>query len=412
MRILILVSVALLALSSCSQCGRHEPVKTPDKSIADSEQAESHPIEKKVNDESNPFKQPTTNHLPLQPHPEPRKYQVPTETLDSRKAGRFIAQPEDSLALYPGFGQMILPAEPAETFTSINSYFIIDFDNDIFTGKDIYFTNGAELSLIRPSFGNNLIARLLPSAGKGAMNHFGISIRQNMYTSTNPEQTEIDVNDRPFSGVLLAELFKISTLHSRQLRLTQRIQIGFIGEASLAASIQRLVHHLFPLGWQFQVRDDLLVNLESSIEKQVLSERNFRLSFSATGRLGTYLTTAGAAIHLKAGRIPLSFSPFATINPHTAEYEGNRHKLLWWFFGEANETYTLYNASLQGGLLNRNNPLVIERQRLNRIVIQAASGLALAYGATALQLKFVYLTPEFSSGKPHSWGTVNLLFNL
>ncbi len=412
MRILILASVALLALSSCSQCGRRKPEKKSDKHYSNSKQTEIHHVAKNDSAELARFIPPTANHYPLQYHPEPRKYQAPIETPEPRKAGRFIAQPEDSLALYPGFGQMILPAEPAETFTSINSYFIIDFDNDIFTGKDYYFTNGAQLSLIRPSFGNNLIARLLPSAGKGAMNHYGISIRQNMYTSTNPEQTEIDVNDRPFAGILLAELFKISTLHSRELCLTNRVQVGFIGETSLAAFIQRLAHHLFPVGWQFQIHDDLLVNLESSIEKQVISERNLRLSFSATGRLGTYLTTAGAGIHFKAGRIPLSFSPFATINSKTVEYEGNRHKLLWWVFGEAGETYTFYNASLQGGLFNRNSPLVIERQRLTRIVIQAATGLALAYGATALQLKFVYLTPEFSPGKPHSWGSVNLLFNL
>jgi len=97
----------------------------------------------------------------------------------------------DPAMLSKASNQIVMRQESG-TFTSLNSYFIIDFENDIFTNTDYYFTNGAQLSIILPTLQHFYVSKILPSAGKNAMNHYKLSLRQNMYTPINPEATEID----------------------------------------------------------------------------------------------------------------------------------------------------------------------------------------------------------------------------
>ena len=71
-------------------------------------------------------------------------------------------------------------------FLSDNKYLILDFDNDIFAETDYYFTNGAQISLVLPTFNRFPLYRLMPDAGRHSINYFGIGLRQNMYTPIHP----------------------------------------------------------------------------------------------------------------------------------------------------------------------------------------------------------------------------------
>jgi hypothetical protein len=90
------------------------------------------------------------------------------------------------------------------------------------------------------------------------------------------------------------------------------------------------------------------------------------------------------------------FSIFCDENP------GGRYQ--FWIFAEANVDFIGYDATLQGGMFNKNNPYVIPNQDINRFVFEANLGFALYYNNIGIEYKHFYLTPEFKGAKHFGWG--------
>ncbi len=295
--------------------------------------------------------------------------------------------------------------------TSMNRYYMLDFENDIFTNTDYYFTNGAQISYIHPGLQHIPLSRFFPDVGVAALNHYGIRLRQNMYTPINPEDSLIATEDRPFAGVLYVEYFKMSTSHLQQIRVTSSIQVGVVGKPSLASLFQQSMHELFPVGWEYQIKDDLLINVNFQIEKRIFRKKFQDFRVGATARLGTYQTEFEASAMYEAGFLPITFNPFPITKPGTSEHSEKQKKLLAWFFIDINGKYNLHEATLDGGLFNHESPHTIGRNNRNRALLQLNTGLAIAYKKSAVTLKIVYLSPELKSGYDHRWGAINFIQN-
>ena len=295
--------------------------------------------------------------------------------------------------------------------TSMNRYLILDFENDVFTYTDYYFTNGAQISYIHPGLERIRLSRFFPDAGLTALNHYGIRLRQNMYTPINPEDTLIATEDRPFAGVLYVEYFKMSTSHLQQIRVTSSIQVGVVGKPSLASLLQQNLHELFPAGWKYQIKDDLLINFNFQIEKRVLRKKFQDLRVGATVKLGTYQTEFEVSTMYKAGLLPITFNPFPNTKPGTSEHSEKQKKVLAWFFVDVNGKYNFHEATLDGGLFNHESPYTIGRNNRNRALLQLSTGIAFAYKRSAITLKIVYLSPELKTGYDHRWGAIHIIQN-
>ncbi len=317
----------------------------------------------------------------------------------------------DPVMLSKASDQIVMRQESG-TFTSLNSYFIIDFENDIFTNTDYYFTNGAQLSIILPTLQHFYVSKIMPSAGKNAMNHYKLSLRQNMYTPINPEATEIDFNDRPFAGIMLMELSKISTSHKNRIRISTGFQLGTIGKSSLAEAIQQNMHELEPIGWKYQISEDLLINLAMKAEKAVVLNRHHELIFFSKASLGTYLNEIEGGFMYKTGILSGTFNPFPIAAAGSFEYLEPRKPFRICIFIEGGARHNFFNATFEGGFFNHHSPYVIENNRRIRNIAQLTTGVELAYRRTALQLKLVYLSPEFKGGFDHRWGAISILQNL
>ena len=92
-------------------------------------------------------------------------------------------------------------------------YLSITFDNDIFDNTDYYYTNGLNILLVSPLAKSSPSAKLLVGIKKADINIYGLTIKHNMYTPTNPETPEIIVGDRPFSAFLTIGNNRASYLH-------------------------------------------------------------------------------------------------------------------------------------------------------------------------------------------------------
>ncbi|NOU48783.1 MAG: lipid A deacylase LpxR family protein [Bacteroidales bacterium] len=296
------------------------------------------------------------------------------------------------------------------TTSSINRYFIIDFENDIFTNTDYYFTNGMQISMIAPFFENIGLNRTLPGLGRNAMNYYGAGIRQNMYTGINPETEEIDRFDRPFAGVLYLEIMKYSYNSQHKLRLTSSIRTGVLGSNSLASSLQGGLHDLKPTGWQYQVQNDIILNLQAQLEKGIINRRNLEIITSGNTRIGTLNTDIGGSILLRAGQFKPYFEEFYTSKLSSGEYTEDK-KWNYWISLEAGQQFVFYNATLNGGLFRKDSPFVLKYNELQHAVTRLTIGISCFYKQNGLVLSYVQLSPEFKNGRMHRWGSIRLIRN-
>ncbi len=297
-----------------------------------------------------------------------------------------------------------------QTLNSLNRYFILRFDNDILAEADYYYTNGISIGVIHPAIQHFAINRSLPGLGRHAIMYNGITLNHKMFTPRNPEATEIDINDRPFAGALFVEFFKISLLPDKKLKLYVGLRLGMIGKSSLAANLQRSIHHLDPTGWQFQIADDLILNLEGSLSKTLFRTNILEVQGGASAGVGTYKNYAGLEAELRVGRFSDSDQVYYTARTNTIESKFSRYWQFWWYV-RPSVKHVLYDATLNGGMFNRTSPHKFSISELRHGVFMLETGLTAFFKQHGIGIKYIRLSPEFKQGRSHVWGGISYIYN-
>lgn len=285
-----------------------------------------------------------------------------------------------------------LPSSVAEELQPTSIF--LEFENDIFTGKDYYYTNGVTVGLSAPWLSILKKTRLFPSLGDEAQERFGISLTQKMYTGLNPEAEAPTMGDHPFSGLLYAEFTGTSALADKGLYLRSGITLGVTGPASLAGYTQKLMHELEPSGWDFQTGNSLLVNYSVSIENEFLRSKYIRL---------------GSGVEIKAGNLETLSSGFLRLRLDLFPEASSGYGLQ--VFATARGSFVLHKASLRGGLWGADSPHLISFEELQKTVGELGAGLVFQAGRSAIGIKVVSLSPEFYQGRPHNWGSIQVNYN-
>ena len=282
---------------------------------------------------------------------------------------------------------------------------LLIFDNDIWDNTDYYYTNGVSIELLTPLAKSSPINKILLGAKAADVELNGFSIRQNMYTPTNPDVKEILTNDRPFSAFMTIGHFRETYNFKNKLRIKSALDIGVLGPASLGGAIQTGLHNEEPVGWQNQIQNSLVVNYFAEVEKGILQTNSFELNVSGKAFAGTLFNKAGGGFSLRLGRfIPVYQGPFNRVGS-----TGKNKPLQFWFFAKGNTDFVLYDATLQGGLFSAKNTYTVSGNDLNRLVFQASAGVAVYSGSLGIELENFFLTPEFNGGRNFGWGRIKLV---
>jgi lipid A 3-O-deacylase len=124
-------------------------------------------------------------------------------------------------------------------------------ENDVWTGSDSSYTQGAEIEYM----GATDIWRDRPT-------RFGVSIRNLIYTPEDITIEEEQPDDRPWAG-LSAVTLKMQRQH-RHETVEHQLLIGTTGEWSYSDEIQTWFHELIgadkPMGWRNQIPEEVVVN--------------------------------------------------------------------------------------------------------------------------------------------------------
>ncbi len=296
----------------------------------------------------------------------------------------------------------------SSTFRTINkdSYFRFHYDNDFFTKSDEYYSQGITLEYVHPAIKKFPLTKLLWAPFKTAPQH-GIAFNLFGYTPTSILSDSILYGDRPFNAGISLKTFLIQVDDVKQQQIATAFSIGVMGPAALGYQIQYNIHRWLknplPHGWQYQTKNDIIVNYQLNYEKQLINAGNhFLMNTTAEARLGTLNTKLSGGINFMAGRFNKRYQPV----------KNEKRKTEFYLYGQGRVNFIGYDASLQGGLFTRNNPYRISAAHVTRVNFQADAEIIVNFKNLYLSYTQSVLTKEFRTGKYHRWGGVSLGFSL
>lgn len=289
-----------------------------------------------------------------------------------------------------------------QAYKNINSdrYIRLNYENDFFTATDEYYTQGISLEVVSPAMKHNPLTWLLPAPGKW-QTRYGLGIEHNGYTPTNTDFNDIRYGDRPFAGILVLKTFQLSTDKVHTQRFSSSLSTGVIGPLAGAGQMQRSIHkwlgNYTPHGWDNQVANDVVLNYQLSYEKQLLAYNRY-VSFSANGlaRFGTLSDKLGIGTTLMLGYFDNPFSNLKAGNFSIYAYDHPEVCIVG------------YDATLQGGVFDKDSPYTIAVGDVSRITFQNRWGIVLRYRQIHLEYFQSYLTKEFAGQHDHKWGGIQV----
>lgn len=156
-------------------------------------------------------------------------------------------------------------------------WFRFQYDNDFFHATDRYYTQGIKLELAAPFMHRSPVCHLLVDLGEGTMKRQVFFAQQDCFTPSSIRRDTILRTDRPFAAVLYIGQRSISNDTERKRTLTTAISLGVIGPCAVCAEeqvgIHRALDNIAPLGWQFQVGSDVILNYSAAMDQRVFRNR-------------------------------------------------------------------------------------------------------------------------------------------
>lgn len=292
-----------------------------------------------------------------------------------------------------------------------------DFINVRGDGTDRYYTNGLRIDYFytkehKAKFPSSLLLNISENNNN---NIYGWGVAQFMFTPKNIDVTDIQYNDRPYAGAL----YSIHSLQSidkiKKIKVTSEIRLGVIGPLSFAKETQtwahRVINYTKPLGWHNQVPNDIILNYNISIEKQMLqpSKKILLISIIETFS-GTTYNAAGAGFMLRVGKFKNYFDNISL------SQKNNKSKSQLYVFMKPAIRVVLSNALLQGGLLNQISPqsngYVLSKDQIERLIVLYDVGITFEKPKYSLTITQKFIGPEFKGQYTQEFGNLTMQFKL
>ncbi len=304
---------------------------------------------------------------------------------------------------------LVLPvsAQAIDNFSSArninnDNYFRLHYENDYFTATDLYYTQGIQFEFVHPALNKFPLMHLLIQGQSTSLKN-GIALEINGYTPSSIRSNEILYNDHPYAGVLFIKTFKITVDSVNQTRISSGLVTGVIGPSAGGDEIQTSIHrwtgNFLPLGWQHQIKNDLVLNYEFVFEKELLSiERYFLVNGMGSAKVGTLGDKIGAGVILMAGYFN---SPFVISGTKIKKISAH-------IYSQPSINLVGYDATLQGGVFNNNSPYTISANEIERITFQNHAGIVVNINKLYLEYFQSYTSKEFKQGISHLSGGIRI----
>lgn len=283
-------------------------------------------------------------------------------------------------------------------------YYRLNYDNDFFTATDEYYTQGIHMEVVSPAMKRFPLNRLMLRPA-GMQLRYGVGAEHNGYTPASISDDVIRYGDRPFAACLYIKGFMTAIDAGRKRRLASAMSVGVIGPAAGAQQMQTSIHkwldNVTPHGWQHQIHNDLILNYEVNAEQQLFSFQKYLMAdVTARVRVGTFSNMAALGVTVMAGGFS---SPYDTGRSY-------RHRVQVYVYAHPEVNAVAYDATLQGGMLNRTSPYTITANDVQRMVVSHRTGVMIAYRNLHLDYYLSAASKSFKTGKDQAWGGIQIAF--
>jgi len=227
-------------------------------------------------------------------------------------------------------------------------------ENDAYLSEyqDKYYTNGIFLfyRYVANSHRSNINKKIIEfSAG------------QQIYNPYHGDIYVASLQDRPFAGYLFAQA-SINKFYQDESVLKLSGQLGILGPGSQAEQVQDAYHGWFqfynPNGWQYQIKNSPGIQAGAFYSKKLFPSAptdQIDCNGFADIRLGTIHTDATIGV---LSRISLNdLLPIFNSNIYGASVGKNNSNTEVYFYISPRVNYTLYDATIEGGLFDTGSPL-------------------------------------------------------
>lgn len=266
-------------------------------------------------------------------------------------------------------------------------------DNDMWNvpvGSDRYYSSGL--------FGGRVVEDALPTNPLADAflhrNRFrrerAWTITQHIYTPAIITQERFQPDGRPFAAFLSVTRSRTTIGPNGSFRVRSAWQFGVLGKYAAGELTQNSWHRMIPfaeevVGWDHQVKPDLVVNYNPGLQLRMIDWIKVRAYLGVDARLGTLFTDLQP--HIK-----VEIEPFA---PTTV--------VRLTFFGELRGRITAYDATLRGGLINRDDRY---RNRFDPDLVRGLyqMGGSLQWGRFVLDAGVSHATREAAGFGLHGYG--------
>ena len=300
------------------------------------------------------------------------------------------------------FGQKIDHTVSFRTIES-DSYFRFNYDNDYFAATDENYTQGYNLELVLPSLSKNPINALFLKT-ENTSTVYGLAIEHIGFTPNNYASDEIQFGDRPFAAAIMLKSFKISTDTNKKSRITSSLSLGLMGPGAFGEEMQVGIHKVtgnkIQMGWQHQIRNDVVVNYGIDYEKQLLEYGDLMtLQAQFNVQFGTLFSNVSTGLNGTIGLINSAYSE-----------SDSPKKFQVYVYSQAFATVVGYDATLQGGLFSKESPYTIASGDVERLKAQFNYGLIVKTKTLYFEYSRSAITKEFETGQSAKWGGIRIGF--
>jgi hypothetical protein len=298
--------------------------------------------------------------------------------------------------------------------------FKISIDEDYLNyrgnGTDRYYTAGIEFDYFFKKSKSNI--RPFSVRAKDLSTLYFISLKQIINTPNIIARPGFQKGDYPYAGVLYGTFGSIHSSEISRNRFTKTFSVGMLGPKAFAGETQifahRLIHYTRPLGWNTQIKSELIFNYMTRLDKGVFSFGN-KMDVITTTELnaGTVYDNVSTGFTLRLGKLNSYFSNYNIINLA----EGNKHKKSIYFFVNPSLTIVGYNGTLQGGLSDgklkySKNDYFVSSGDINRLLSKLTFGINYESKKFSASFSQVIQSAEFTTVDHHEYGNISIAFLL
>lgn len=327
----------------------------------------------------------------------------PIRPAPARKATRRWARLLLACAcIFPGLSSAVHPDDrpgPAAVW-------VVEYENDIFSGEDRFYSSGIQLSRIAearsPPSWLESVARRFPGFSDAETLPYRLSINHNIFTPRDIENPVLPPEDRPYAAWLNVQ-FATGTLHRRGADRV-RVGLGVVGPAALGKQVQRTVHSAIdapkPVGWDTQIRNEPTLQVGYDRLRRFASMGvgggGFDASWFGGLALGNAHTHVSAGGFMRAGYdLPEAYGP-PRISPAISGsgYFSPRPGRSWYAYAGIEGRRIFRNMMLEGNTFGGTDGVSIERR-----VGEIFAGVVYTHGVFRVAYTHVWRSPEFITQK-------------